>query len=160
MLFKDIHIPLVIALVLWFDNISTLALASNPIYHARTKHIEVDYHFIRGKVLKRDIILIFISTHDQVTDVFTKGLSSPRFLELKGKQMVVQPPITLRGAVTVCNTQDDQAEANAGNPTNVAEANANNPVNAAEFIVNSKSSTYGNLATLGKAAHRDSNLDS
>lgn len=166
MLFKDINIRLPLALVLWCDNISALALASNPIYHARTKHIEVDYHFIREKVLNRDIILKFISTHDQVADVFTKGLSSPRFLELKGKLMVVPPPITLRGAVTVCNPPHDHAEVN---PVNAAEgitlddqaaANGGNPGNAAEVIADSKSSTYGNLAIFGKSAHRDSNLDS
>jgi hypothetical protein len=37
--------------ILWCDNIGAIALASNPIYHARTKHIEVDYHFIREKIL-------------------------------------------------------------------------------------------------------------
>jgi hypothetical protein len=92
MLFKEISIPLTMAPVLWCDNLSALALASNPVFHARTKHIEVDYHFVREKVLNRDIIVKFISTHDQVADVFTKGLSSARFLFLKSKMMVVLPP--------------------------------------------------------------------
>ncbi len=41
-----------------------IALASNPIYHARTKHVEVDYHFIREKVLHKDIAISYLSTHD------------------------------------------------------------------------------------------------
>ena len=80
MLFKELAIPLSLAPVLWCDNVSTLALASNPIYHARTKHIEVDYHFIRKKVLNGDILIKFISTLDQVADIFTKGLYSSIFL--------------------------------------------------------------------------------
>ena len=53
-LFRDLllflhHIP-----VLWCDNVSTIALASNPVFHARTKHVEVDYHFIRERVLCKD----------------------------------------------------------------------------------------------------------
>ena len=70
MLFKELHIPLNVPPVLWCDNLNALALASNPVYHARTKHIEVDYHFVREKVLNKDIHIKFISTHDQVADFF------------------------------------------------------------------------------------------
>ena len=91
MLFQEIQISLKVAPVLWCDNVSTLALASNPVFHARTKHIEVDYHFVREKVVNRNIIVKFISTLDQVADIFTKGLSSSRFVYLKSKLMVVQP---------------------------------------------------------------------
>jgi hypothetical protein len=55
MLFKDLGIPLFSTPRLWCDNIGALALASNPVYHARTKHIEIDYHFNREKVLNGDI---------------------------------------------------------------------------------------------------------
>jgi len=99
MLFCEIQFALSQAPIIWCDNISALALASNPIYHARTKHIEIDYHFVREKVINRDIMLKFISTHDQLADVFTKGLSSARFLLLRSKLMVVSSPISLRGAV-------------------------------------------------------------
>jgi hypothetical protein len=99
MLLKELRIYLATPLVLWCDNVSTLALASNPVFHARTKHIEVDYHFVREKVLNRDILLQFISTHDQVADLFAKGLPSAQFSALKSKLLVVPTPINLRGNV-------------------------------------------------------------
>lgn len=139
MLFKEIHISLPVAPILWCDNISALALASNPVYHARTKHIEVDYHFVREKVVNRDIILKFISTNHQVADVFTKGLSSPRFLKLKAKLIVVLPPITLRVAIKVCGTREDH-------PVNEATINVDNTT---------KSATYGKL--MKTVSHPDSN---
>lgn len=64
MLFPELHVPLPVAPVLWCDNVSALALACNPVFHASTKHIEVDYHFIREKVINRDILVKFISTVD------------------------------------------------------------------------------------------------
>ena len=57
MLFKDLGIYLYHPPILWCDNVSALALASNPIFHARIKHIEVDYHFVHEKVLNRDMVL-------------------------------------------------------------------------------------------------------
>jgi hypothetical protein len=99
MLFQEIQIPLPISPIIWCDNVSALSLATNPVYHARTKHIEVDYHFIREKVLNKDITISFISTSDQIADVFTKGLSSARFLFLKSKLKVIPSPLCLRGDV-------------------------------------------------------------
>jgi hypothetical protein len=99
MLLKDIHVFLSTTPTIWCDNVSALALASNRIYHARTKHIEVDYHFVREKVLNQDVLLRFISTDDQVADVFTKGLGSARFVYLRLKLMVIPSPISLRGGV-------------------------------------------------------------
>ena len=40
---------------MWCDNVSALAIASNPVFHACTKHIEVDYHFVQERVLKHDL---------------------------------------------------------------------------------------------------------
>jgi hypothetical protein len=101
MLFKELGVALPHAPVLWCDNVSALALASNPVYHAHTKHIEVDYHFVREKVVNGDIQIKFISTDDQITDIFTKGLSTARFNLLKSKLMVEPSPISLRGDVSV-----------------------------------------------------------
>jgi hypothetical protein len=60
--------------VIYCDNISSILLANNLVYHARTKHIEVHYHFIREKVIANEIDLIHVSTEDQVVDIFIKAL--------------------------------------------------------------------------------------
>jgi hypothetical protein len=99
MLFKDLGVPLLSTYHLWCDNIEALAIASNPVYHARTKHSEVDYHFIHENVLNDDISIKYISTHDQLADIFTKVLSSARFMFLRDKLMVFSVPISLREPV-------------------------------------------------------------
>jgi hypothetical protein len=88
--------PILSRPIVWCDNIRALALAFNPEFHACTKHIEVDVHFIWEKVAN-DVCLKFISTVDQVVDIFTKGLSSVRFNFLKNKLMLCLPPISLGG---------------------------------------------------------------
>ena len=98
MIIKDFGVFLSLPPMLWCDNVSALALASNPIFHARTKHIEVDYHYIREKVLSKELKVHFISTLDQIADIFTKAISSPCFLDLAHKLMGV-PPLSLRGDV-------------------------------------------------------------
>uniref|UniRef100_A0A2N9EGZ0 Integrase catalytic domain-containing protein n=1 Tax=Fagus sylvatica TaxID=28930 RepID=A0A2N9EGZ0_FAGSY len=110
MLLKDLHVPLSSPPVLWCDNAGALALASNPVFHARTKHIEIDYHFIREKVVNRDMSLRFISTGDQRADIFTKGLPTPRFQLLRDKLLVSSCPISLRGAVKEISLQHTQSD--------------------------------------------------
>ncbi|PWA93616.1 hypothetical protein CTI12_AA069020 [Artemisia annua] len=73
-LFKDLHISLNVPTKINCENASTIALASNPIQHARTKHIELDCHFVRDKVREGSIPPTFIPTKLQAADVLTKGL--------------------------------------------------------------------------------------
>jgi hypothetical protein len=83
-----------------------IALAYNLIYHARTKHVEVDYHFIHKKFLHKDITISHLSTHDQCADIFIKGLTVAQFLFLRNKLMIVAPPISLWGAVKTVDHKD------------------------------------------------------
>ncbi len=87
----DLGIVLPHAPTMWCDNTSAIALASNPVFHSRTKHIEVDYHFVRERVVRGDLSLLFISTDDQLADLFTKPLSTQRFQRLTSKLMFSTP---------------------------------------------------------------------
>ena len=73
MLMKGLEIFLKIPPIIYCDNISAIALASNPVYHACIKHIEVDYHFIREKFLQGDIQVCFVSSVDQWRMFLQKG---------------------------------------------------------------------------------------
>uniref|UniRef100_A0A2N9EUK7 Integrase catalytic domain-containing protein n=1 Tax=Fagus sylvatica TaxID=28930 RepID=A0A2N9EUK7_FAGSY len=92
-LLKDLGIYLSQPPLLWCDNVSALAIASNPVFHARTKHIEVDFHFVRERVLCKDLEVKFVSTIDQLADIFTKSLPTQRFIDLRRNLMVSVPVI-------------------------------------------------------------------
>jgi histone deacetylase 1/2 len=69
---------------LWCDNMGAKYLSANPVFHARTKHIEVDYHFVRERVAKRLLDIEYVSTRDQVADGFTKPLTVRQLEIFKG----------------------------------------------------------------------------
>jgi hypothetical protein len=57
----------------WCDNIGATYLATNPVFHARTKHTEVDYHSVRERVAQKLLDIRIISSDDQIADGFTKA---------------------------------------------------------------------------------------
>lgn len=86
-LLKDLHVFSSSPPILWCDNQSAIQLARNPVFHGRTKHIEVDFHFIRERVVRGDISLQYVCTELQLADIFTKSLTSVRFATLRSKLM-------------------------------------------------------------------------
>ncbi|PKU68567.1 Retrovirus-related Pol polyprotein from transposon TNT 1-94 [Dendrobium catenatum] len=84
-LLSDFHIQQPLPTPLYCDNTSALALALNPVFHARTKHIEIDYQFIRQHINNKAISIKHISSTDQPADILTKPLPIHRFQELRAK---------------------------------------------------------------------------
>lgn len=66
------------ATVVWEDNQGAIALATNPGYHARTKHVDIRHHFIREKIASGEITLQYKETEYQLADMLTKGLGTKR----------------------------------------------------------------------------------
>ena len=65
------------------DNESTIALTKNPMFHDRSKHISIKFHYIRELVKKQEIKLEYCRSEDQVVDIFTKPLKIDVFKKLK-----------------------------------------------------------------------------
>ena len=61
------------------DNMSAIALSANPVYHSRIKHLGTNYHFVRERVHKGDLMIEYLPTDEQTADVLTKGLHSHTF---------------------------------------------------------------------------------
>ena len=77
---------------LWCNNVGAIYLCSNPIFHARTKHIELDYHFIWEQVQQRNIQVLFISSDDQIVDILTKPLGQRLFVKHRDKLRLCSSP--------------------------------------------------------------------
>jgi hypothetical protein len=68
---------------LWCDNLGATYLFANPVFHMWMKHIEVDYHFMRERVARKQLDVRFISTNDQLADGFTKVLSHKKLVKFQ-----------------------------------------------------------------------------
>ena len=84
--------------ILWCDNIGATYLSANPVFHARMKHIEIDFHFVREQVAARQLRVSIISSQDQTADLLTKALPKQRFQLLRSKLNVLLA-LHLRGGV-------------------------------------------------------------
>jgi histone deacetylase 1/2 len=73
-LVQELGVPLKQRPCLRCDNLGAAYLSANPVFHARTKHIEIDFYFVRERVAERLLDIKFISTKDQVADGSTKTL--------------------------------------------------------------------------------------
>ena len=83
MLFDEMRVPLQLPISIHEDNNSCILLAEHPVFHLRTKHIDIRHHFIREHIIKKQIKLCQISTHTQIADMLTKGLNKIKFQDLR-----------------------------------------------------------------------------
>jgi hypothetical protein len=66
--------------MIYCDNQSCVKLSENPVFHDRSKHIEIKYYFLRDKVQRGEVVLQYISTDEQITDILVKPLSKMKSL--------------------------------------------------------------------------------
>ena len=91
-LLHELHTPVAKATIVYCDNVSAIYMANNPVQHQRTKHIEIDIHFVRDQVALGLVRVLHVPSSAQYADIFTKGLSSSLFNDFRR---------SLRGDVSV-----------------------------------------------------------
>ena len=89
---KSQHVP-----SMWCDNLSVGSLATNPVYHAYSKHIEIDVHYVREQIANNLVSISYVPSIEQVVDYLIKPFTHTRFQHLKDKHGVTQLLTHLRG---------------------------------------------------------------
>nr|GEY13798.1 ribonuclease H-like domain-containing protein [Tanacetum cinerariifolium] len=91
-LLRELHSPLLTATLVYCDNISAVYMSANPVQHQRTKHIEIDIHFVYDMVKAGHVRALHDPSLFQYADIFTKGLPSALFEDLRSSLSVRPPP--------------------------------------------------------------------
>ncbi|GKA39501.1 ribonuclease H-like domain-containing protein [Tanacetum coccineum] len=96
-LLLELHTPLFTATLVYCDNVSAVYLSTNPVQHQRTKHIEIDIHFVREYVASGQVRVLHVPFRFQYADIFTKGLPTALFLEFRSSLNVRISPAHTEG---------------------------------------------------------------
>ena len=96
-LLQELHRPLRSATLVYCDNVSAIYMSSNPVQHRRTKHIEIDIHFVRERVSLGEVRVLHVPSSLQFADVMTKGLPTQLFLDFRSSLCVREPPAATAG---------------------------------------------------------------
>ncbi|GKA62157.1 ribonuclease H-like domain-containing protein [Tanacetum coccineum] len=85
----ELHTPLFTATLVYCDNVNAVYMSTNPVQHQRTKHIEIDIHFVRDKVAAGHVRVLHAPSRFQYADIFTKGLPYPLFTDFRSMNALV-----------------------------------------------------------------------
>ncbi|GJV32302.1 ribonuclease H-like domain-containing protein [Tanacetum coccineum] len=96
-LLRELHTPLSSATLVYCDNVSAVYLSCNLVQHQRTKHIEIDIHFVHDLVAAGQVRVLHVPSRYQFADIFTKGLPSALFEEFRSSLSVRCPPAPTAG---------------------------------------------------------------
>jgi hypothetical protein len=109
-LLVELHRTPTRATIVYCDNVSAVYLSTNPVQHQRTKHVEIDLHFVRDKVALGEARVLHVPTGSQYADIFTKGLPTTVFEDFRTSLNVtavptagVLKPVFLNVVMHVCN---------------------------------------------------------
>nr|GEU78904.1 ribonuclease H-like domain-containing protein [Tanacetum cinerariifolium] len=94
----ELHSPLMSATLVYCDNVSAVYMSANPVQHQRTKHMEIDIHFVRDMVTVGHVRVLHVPSRFQYADIFTKGLPSALFKDFRSSLSVRPPPSPTAGA--------------------------------------------------------------
>jgi hypothetical protein len=100
-LLSELHRPILEATIVYCDNISVVYMSGNPVQHRRTKHIEIDIHFVREKVALGQARVLPVPSTAQFADIFTKGLATQPFQDIRFSLNVGEPSLDTAGDVRV-----------------------------------------------------------
>lgn len=98
-LLQELHVDVQKATVIYCDNISAVYLSQNPVHHRRTKHVELDIHFVRERVALGQFRVLQVPTRHQLADIMTKGLPTPLFTEFKSSLCIRKNDAATAGGV-------------------------------------------------------------
>ena len=96
-LLSELHCPIPQATVVYCDNVSAVYMSSNLVQHRRTKHIEIDIHFVREKVALGEVRVLHVPSIAQFADIFTKALAPTLFSDIRFSLNVVEPHVDTAG---------------------------------------------------------------
>lgn len=82
---------------LWCDNLGVTYLSANPVFHAKAKHIEIDFHFVRERVARKQLQIWFIPSKDQLADGFMKALATQKFEEFRNNLNLKRKLVEIEG---------------------------------------------------------------
>ncbi|GKC57672.1 ribonuclease H-like domain-containing protein, partial [Tanacetum coccineum] len=91
-LLRELHYPLLTATLVYYDNVSAVYMSANSVQHQRTKHIEIDIHFVHDMVKAGHVRVLYVPSRFKYADIFTKGLPSALFEDFRSSLSVRPPP--------------------------------------------------------------------